>query len=229
MPPPRISSPACICASLSQPVVSLQHPFPRRVHTWRIRRGERASASAPASGNTAVRQSETSGSRGEGRARARWINRRMGAGCSSGPPSVCPSVSLKVGKMAVLLWQGDWEALVTSASASSSSSSAAGSHEAERCSTEAQRRRRGRGPAMDRNTITIDGLPNQLSRPRGQRDRGTPGPGPLFGVTANISCWKANRKNYTNRAKMIHKTTKKRCKTSTKRHKTATKTHSDTK
>lgn len=91
--------------------------------------------------NAAVRQLETRvgdswrEERGGGGG-ARWINNEDG--CGSAPaarPLVCPSVSLKVGKMAVLLCQGCWEAAVTSASASSA---------AMRQSDAAQRGRRGR-------------------------------------------------------------------------------------
>lgn len=132
---PLVPPPILLCSSYFgpslYPLVSLQHHFPSRTHTWRIRR---ASASA------AVRQLEKSGRLGVGwreeRGAAR-INRRMGAGRSDGRPSVCPSGSLNPGKMAVQLCQGCWEAVMTSASASS----AAGGHEAKRCSTGGEERR----------------------------------------------------------------------------------------
>lgn len=132
---PLVPPPILLCSSYFgpslYPLVSLQHHFPSRTHTWIIRR---ASASA------AVRQLEKSGRLGvvwrEERGAAR-INRRMGAGCSDGRPSVCPSGSLKAGKMAVQLCQGCWEAVMTSASASS----VAGGHEAKRCSTGGEERR----------------------------------------------------------------------------------------
>ncbi|KAM7379326.1 hypothetical protein PAMP_004889 [Pampus punctatissimus] len=77
-----------------------------------------------------------------------WRDRQMDKqedGCGMlQRPAVSPSASwsvLKIGEMAVLLCQGRWEAVMTSASASAT---AAGNHEAERCSTQRRRSRRRR-------------------------------------------------------------------------------------